>query len=165
MFSRKEKSPSKNFRMNTGFSLIEVLLVVGMGAIIFAMSAPFSMRLYKTQILDEAQSNIVEALQRARHNASLQKYDSQWGVYLDDADDHFVLFAGDSYAEKVDAYDEDYPLNAGITVTGDWTEVVFSKLTGLPSTTGTTTLTYGNLTRGILVESSGVVSKVANGGG
>lgn len=139
--------------------MVEVLIVVAIAAIVFLFSAPYSLNFYRTQLVEETRNNIVDALERARHNAALQKNDSQFGVYINDTTDQFVVFQGASYATKVDLYDEVYDLLPDIVVTGE-TEIVFSKLTGNPDQTGTTTITMGNISRGILTEESGTISKI-----
>ena len=151
--------------------MIEVLLVVAIAAGIFLLAAPFSLNFYRTQILEEARSNIVDALQRARHDALLQKNDSSFGVKINNGTPHnYVLFQGPSYGDRVESYDEVFDLVPEINVTGE-TEIVFSKLSGTPNHTGTTTLTYINLSRQILTEQSGGVSMIqiptviANSGG
>lgn len=151
-----------------GFTLIEVLIVVGIAAGIFALSAPYSLNFYHTQLINDAQSNIVDALQRARHNAVLQKNDSKFGVKLSDSSHNYTIFQGNTYDTRVTAQDETVPVISDITLTTGLSEVVFNKLTGVPSATGTINLVYGSLARGILITESGSISiteTVANPGG
>ena len=67
--------------------------------------------------------------------------DTTWGVKLQTSG--ISLFKGASYAGRDINFDEDYSLNGNVTPTGV-TEVVFSKLLGIPNTTGTLTLTNTN---------------------
>jgi prepilin-type N-terminal cleavage/methylation domain-containing protein len=153
-------------KLKRAFTLIELLLVIAIVAIIFAFSAPYSLRFYHTQLINETQSNILSVLSQARHNALLQKNDSDWGVKFDTDNDQYVLFQGASYTEKVDLYDEVYPLLNNIGLTGDWTdEIIFSKYTGVPDLFGTTTIAYENMTRQIFIDEEGFISRVVNGGG
>jgi prepilin-type N-terminal cleavage/methylation domain-containing protein len=162
-------------KFKRAFTLIELLLVIAIVAIIFAFSAPYTLRFYNTQLINETQSNILSVLSQARHNALLQKNDSDWGVKFDSENNQYILFQGSSYAENVDLYDEVYPLLNNIELTGDWTdEIVFSKYTGVPTvngetTFGTTTLAYESMTRQIFIDEDGlisnVVSEVSGGGG
>jgi uncharacterized repeat protein (TIGR02543 family) len=142
-----------------GFSLLEVLLIITIIVVIFSFSIPFSLKLYHTQLLEGARNDIVDVLQRAKHNAILQKNDSSFGVQIDAGLDNFVLFQGASYADRVQSLDEVYDLLPGIAVFGP-AEIVFSKLTGLPSVTGTTTLDYLGISRGLLIEGNGNISNV-----
>ena len=143
--------------MKKGFSLLEVLLVVGIAAIIFTFTAPLALNFYRTQLINEAQSDIVDALLTAERNAVLQKNDSAFGVTLSEVPNAYVLFQGPNYGGRDATQDEIFPVISNITFSG-LTDVVFSKLTGLPNATGTSILTYGSLTRKILVEDSGSIS-------
>lgn len=147
-----------------GFTLIEILLVVGISVLIFAFSTPYSLNFYRTQLVEEVRNNVISALQQARHNAVLQKNDSSFGVTLSEVSDSYVLFQGEDYNDadgvngRDSSLDEVYPVISEITFS-DLTDVVFSKLTGLPSATGTITISYDSVVKTILVEDFGVVSK------
>jgi len=142
-----------------GFTLIEILIIIGIVAGIFVFSAPYTLTFYQRQIIEEAQNNIIDALQRARHNAVLQKNDSDFGVTLSEVPGSYVIFQGSSYAARDAGQDEIFPIISSISVTGI-EDVIFSKLTGLPSVTGTTTLISSNLSRGIFIGDSGFISKI-----
>ena len=73
--------PAKRERSG-GFSLLEILLIVGIVALVFAFSAPFSLKFYRTQFVEDARDGIIDTLQRAKHYAVLQKGDSSFGVTL-----------------------------------------------------------------------------------
>lgn len=145
---------------NRGFSLIEVLIVVAMAAIIFLISTPISLKLYRTQLVEEARSNIVDALRRAKHNAVLQKNDSNFGVYFDQVAHEYVIFQTPdlTYESRVADQDEVFPLIDQITLTGA-TEIIFSKLTGLPNAVGTSTITYDSVTGDVIVGEVGDIYK------
>jgi prepilin-type N-terminal cleavage/methylation domain-containing protein len=148
---------------NKGFSLIELLLVVAIAAGIFAFSAPFGMNFYRTQLLGDVQSNLIDALQRARHNAVLQKNDSNFGVKLSDINNNYVLFQTPdlTYSNRVQSQDEVFTVARGITLTTGLSDVIFSKMTGLPNATGTINIFYNSdLYRGILVDNNAVLSKI-----
>jgi prepilin-type N-terminal cleavage/methylation domain-containing protein len=153
---------------NKGFSLVELLLVVAIAAGIFAFSAPFGMNFYRTQLLGDVQSNLIDALQRARHNAVLQKNDSNFGVHIESGS--YTLFQTPdlTYDNRVSAQDEVFPVINNITFSGP-TDIIFSKLTGAPNATGTVAIAYDIITKGIIVDSSGGISKndsvVLAGGG
>jgi hypothetical protein len=148
---------------NKGFSLIELLLIVAITAGIFAFSAPFGMNFYRTKLLGDTQSNLIDALQRARHNAVLQKNDSNFGVKLSDINNNYVLFQTPdlTYSNRVQSQDEVFTVARGITLTTGLSDVIFSKMTGLPNATGTINIFYNSdLYRGILVDNNAVLSKI-----
>jgi len=153
-----------NAMMKKGFSLLEIIFVIAIAGIVFAISSPYVLDFYRRQLLDEARSNIISALEQAKHNSILQKDDDSFGVSLTLLNGYYVIFQGDATSTKAtstreESEDIEYPVISGITFSG-LTDVVFSKLTGLPSATGTITLDYGGISKGILVDSSGTISKV-----
>jgi Tfp pilus assembly protein FimT len=137
--------------------MIEILLVVGIGAIIFGFSAPYTLNFYRTQLLEDVRSNLIDTLQRARHNAVLQKNDSSFGVHM--VNGSYTLFQGADYENMVSGQEEVFAVNEEIVFSG-LIDVTFSKMTGNPSVTGTTTLTYGTTISEILIEESGNISKI-----
>jgi prepilin-type N-terminal cleavage/methylation domain-containing protein len=141
-----------------GFTLIELLLVIAIAAGIFIFSAPFAVRFYQAQLVSEAQSNIINILEEARHNAVLQKNDSAFGVKIDGITHKIILFQGQSYAEKVSGSEESSDLLPDIFISGPG-EFTFAKMTGISSATGTIVLTYGSITKEILINDSNTISK------
>jgi len=138
-----------------GFTLIELLLVIGGIGIIAALTIPVGVNFYRIQVLDETAGDILVALRRAQSQAMFQKNDSAFGVRF--LSDSYVLFEGNSYGE-VPSQDEPFNLMGGITTSGI-VEVDFAKLTGIPNTTGTLTITSGNDSQGIHINAQGKVEK------
>ncbi len=147
-------------KSTTGFTLIELLLVIAIFIVVFAFSAPYSLRFYYNQLANDIQSNIFSTLTQARHNALLQKNDSPWGVLVDPNNDQYILFQGSSYLSRNVSYDEVYDLLSDVAFAGDWTEVVFTKFTGIPNISGTSTITFNNFTRQIFISEDGGVNKI-----
>lgn len=145
-------------KFTTGFTLVELLMVIAIVAIVFAFSTPYALNFYRSNLINDAQTNIVSTLERAKHYAILQKNDSNFGVHIDA--DSITLFQGDTYVVE-DVNNEVIQLTAGITYSGP-ADIVFSKLTGTTATTSTTTITYGTLNKSILVEESGKISVITS---
>jgi len=143
---------------NKGFSLLEVLLVTTIAAMIFFVAIPYSLNFYRAQLVEDTRANIIDALQRARHNAILQKEDSDFGVTLSEVANSYIIFQGSSYNTRIAVQDEVFPVVDSI-ILGGLADVIFSKLTGLPNATGTITLTYGIISKGIFVNDFGIASK------
>ncbi len=149
----------KKLGRSGGFSLLEVLLVVGIAAIIFTFSTPYTINFYRSQIIGDVEDGIFSALQSAKHKAVLQKNDSKFGVTMSEVANSYVLFQGSTYDSRVIEEDEVFSVVNEITFSG-LTDIVFSKLSGLPSATGTIVISFGNISREILIEDSGLLSKV-----
>ena len=142
-----------------GFTLIEILLIMAITVGIFVFSSPYTVKFYNSNLVEESRSGIIDALLQARHNAVLQKNDSDFGVKINNDAHNYVLFQGSTYDSREDTLDDIYYLLDAITVS-EPTEIVFSKLTGVPSATGTITITYGNFVKEISIDDSGLVYKV-----
>ncbi len=119
-----------------GFSLFEVMMVVGIIGIATTMSIPMLHQYQIRSDLETASSTITQAVGRARTRAQSGEKDSDWGFYVPKE----TVYKGDSYDTRDPSFDESYPIPPSITVAGI-TDVSFAKITGLPSTTGEIILT------------------------
>ena len=138
-----------------GFSLIEMTLSVVILTIIFGMTAP----LYRTFMVrndtDIAVSTLVMNFRRAQTLAQITDGDSEWGVHI--ATGSILIFKGTNFSVRDQGFDEVTDISAGIAISG-LNNVVFSKQTGMPQSTGTTTLTsVTNEIRNITINQKGMV--------
>jgi len=120
-------------RTARAFTLIEILLVVGILAILITITLPLSLDFYKSQQLDTNTQGIIQTLRRAQLKAMAIEDDSKFGVYL--TNDSYILFKGNSYAGREIQYDEVSDLPPILTISG-LSEVVFSKVEGAPDVVG-----------------------------
>ena len=156
--NKSVKSVANQFnpcRNSSGFTMIEILLVIAGVILIAALTIPVGIRFFQTQTLDETMAGILETLRRAQNQAIFQKNDRAFGVKF--LSDSYVLFQGTSY-EEFPSEDESFSLPSGTTTSGI-NEVVFSKLTGIPNTTGTLTITSGNDSQVININEQGKIEK------
>ncbi len=139
-----------------GFSLVELLLVVAVIGLLTALSLPVYQTFQVKNDLAVATTTVGQSLRRAQLLAQAVADDNTWGVMIQSGS--IVLFQGTSYSARDTTEDEIFTLPASITPTGQ-TEIVFNKLTGLPQTTGTTTLTTStNETATIAINNQGTVT-------
>ena len=138
-----------------GFTLVELILVMGIIALLVAVSLSFSISFYKTRQLDIHLNGIVQALRRAQLKSMSVEDDSSFGVYL--TSDHYVLFKGGFYNTRDNVYDEIFELPGSLSVSG-LSEIVFSRLKGIPSDTGIITLTINNQSETIDINEKGRVN-------
>lgn len=137
-----------------GFTAIEILLTVGVIAVTAGLTIPMFRQYQMSADLDTSTEHLVQALRGAATLSQTGKQDSAWGVYFPDG----TLFAGDAYAERNPDFDVTLPLAPTIETSG-LTEVVFSRLDGLPKTTGSVfvTSTVTNAYREIIIDANGVI--------
>jgi len=114
------------------FTLIELLIVIGIIAILASFSFLFGLDFYKSQQLESQTQTILQTLRRAQSKAMSVELDSSFGVYF--TDQNYILFKGNSYAERDPQCDEVFDLPEIINVSG-LSEVVFLKFEGLPKGT------------------------------
>jgi prepilin-type N-terminal cleavage/methylation domain-containing protein len=124
----------KIFIPNRGFSLIELLVVMGLLAILGSFSLMVSMENYRGSSFAESQATLVSALQKARSQAlfgvcigSGCTAGQPHGVHIDS--NQLVLFQGTTYNAD-DPNNEYLPVqSAGITFSGIH-DVVFTEFSG-----------------------------------
>ena len=138
-----------------GFTLLELLLSVALISALAGFSLPVYRTLMQKNDLDIAVVTLVQSVRRAQVLSQAVDGDISWGVKAQTGS--IVVFKGVSYAARDTSYDESSELQTGIDPSGT-TEMVFAKLTGLPQSTGTTTLTSESDTRTVSINAKGMVS-------
>lgn len=144
-------------RLNKGFTLLEVLLSVAILGIIAGISLPIMASFNGRNDLDVTTQSIAMQLRRASTYSRGANSDSQWGVHAQS--DSVTLFRGTTYASRDTSYDETTPIPNSFTISGI-NDVIFSKVDGSPTSSGSITLTNtnSNETRTITVNAKGMVS-------
>lgn len=139
-----------------GFTMIEMLLSISIITIILGISTPVYQSLQGKNDLSIAATTIAQALHRAQTLAQSGDGDALWGVKMESG--AVTVFQGASYASRDTNFDEVYGNSAGISVSGI-TEIIFDKLTGEPSPTGTINLALNNYeTKNITINEKGMVN-------
>ena len=122
----------QNFKHLKGYTLIELLLVVGLLAVAVGILSTMDRTFIVRSDLDNSTEATIEAVRRARLLSVGGEGDSTWGVYISDG---VTVFKGTSYAARDPEYDEEFAFSTMIGTSG-LSEVVFSKQSGVPSATG-----------------------------
>ena len=139
-----------------GFTLIEVLLSVAILTLLAGLSLPVYESFLRRNDLDITTQSIAMAIRRAQVHSRGADGNDTWGIEF--LSSGVTLFKGSSYASRTAAYDETVPLPASVSLAG-FSEVVFSKLSGAPNTTGSITLSSTvNDSRTITINAKGLVS-------
>jgi type II secretory pathway pseudopilin PulG len=119
-----------------GFSLLELILVCGIIILLATLIVPaYHNSIVRTDLVT-ASEQITRGLGRARLLAETSAQDSQWGFDVASG----TLFKGTSYTTRDSTFDEHYYIPSTIEVSGIL-QISYQKLTGIPSTIGTITLT------------------------
>lgn len=147
-----------------GVTLIELLLIVGIVSIIGLSSVAFYSRFFTQSAVANTADKVTSQLRKAQMYAMSGKQNGNWGVH--NGANEIVLFQGATYAGRNTAFDEIFNINNNITISG-FTDIIFTKTTGIPNTTATITITGAGNEKNIAINAQGSVSSstVASGGG
>ena len=136
-----------------GFTVVEMLIVIGILAVIFSIGGPIAWNFYLDYQFD-SEFNLLTALLRNARNLSMVNHnESSHGLYIDSSS--FVVFQGQNYASRVVSLDKSFPRNAAISITGP-NELVFAALSGQTSSS-TYNFTGGRQTKEIFVNPEGLI--------
>jgi len=125
-------------RQEKGFTLLEMLISVTIISVLVGVSVPIYESFVRQNDLNLTEYAIVNMLRRAESYARANNTDNVWSVEIQST--AATLFQGTSFASRNTNYDETYTFPSSVTPSGI-TEVQFAKMTALPNTTGTITLT------------------------
>lgn len=124
--------------MRSGFSYVQILLIVAIISILGAVSAPYYVQFHTRQQLSEANDRLLVDLRYAQTKAMQQAENNQWGIHIQDADKAYVLFYGPSY---VPGQPNNQIIEYGNSVTlSPNQDIVFAPTTGVPATATTITI-------------------------
>jgi prepilin-type N-terminal cleavage/methylation domain-containing protein len=138
-----------------GFTMIEILLSFAIIGLIAGMTMPMYRTFMIRNDLDVAVSTVAQNLRRAQALAVSSDGDMTWGLHVGVGG--ILIFKGPSYVLRNDMFDENTSMPTSIVPSG-LTEVVFSKVTGIPQATGTFILTsQANEERTITINEKGTI--------
>jgi len=163
---KKQKFTSQRF--GAGFTLIEILVVVGIMFLFLGMSVLQLRSFQQGSHLENTAREVASALRLAQNRTLASQDSSQYGVYFDTTTTphQYTLFQGSSYIARITAKDEITLVNKEIEISGivleGTSEVVFLRLSGQASVEGSVTfrqVSDPTETATITVLSSGVIEE------
>lgn len=140
--------------MHNGFTLLEIVITMGILALLATLTLPLTTDAYRSFVLDSELKNFISILRRSQSFAMSNKLESDYGVKLQP--DNFVVFKGSSFVARDPDFDENYPREGAVTITG-FDEIVFQRLSGSPTATATAELSAGSGTRIININRYGSI--------
>jgi prepilin-type N-terminal cleavage/methylation domain-containing protein len=134
-----------NSQGNSGFSLLEVLLVLALLSFVAGVTLIFSVRSFQSAVLQSERDVLVMQLQTARALAMQNINNLPHGLAFNPAGHTgYVLFSGINFAFSDTSTQIRIPTKAGIVLpTSTPAEIVFTQLSGESSYDGTITLIEG----------------------
>jgi len=141
-------------KRNIGFTLIEILVVLGILSIIATFGYLVTMDFYKSYAFNAERDTIVAILQKARSQSLANINESAHGVHFDS--EQYVIFQGSAYNSN-DNFNQIIPSAFGITHSGI-TDVVFFQLSGDVGSSGSLILSDGKRSAVISINSEGQIN-------
>lgn len=141
-----------------GFTLVELLVVIGILAVIFAISAPY---FSTTMVSNDAKASALDAgdaLREAQSSAMSGYNGGKFGVHFETS--KFVFFQGDAYA-TTDANNKVHAMSGEVAIS--WPggapslNIKFANSRGTPDWSGTVTFTTTGSTATVTVNSAGMI--------
>lgn len=139
-----------------GYSLIEMILTVGMVSAIALYSFPMLMTSQAANDLKVTAHQVEGYIKEAQLLALSQENSSDWGVYVSGG--NLTMYSGDTYATRDTTYDVTIALQDGVSSAANY-DLNFAQMSGQLASTGTIILqnslneqktitisTYGKLT-------------------
>src|SRR3989344_1210319 len=137
----------------SGFTLIEMLVTLGLAGIILLIGLPMGFDAYQRYAFASDKSIFINALQKARIRAASNVAQTEHGIKI--GDDRYIIFRGPSYVGSTT--DEIINKNANLTISGT-SEIVFSQLSGDSSFNGELVISDSFRTAKINTNSEGGIS-------
>ena len=152
---KNKKACPLRFKRNRGFTLVELIVVISIFAIFFAISESVYVNFKSSGNLKIGTSSVVQALRYAEGNSISIKDDSKWGIYVSSG--KLLIFKGDSFASRDVSADQTVDLPSGVTSTG-LSEIVFDTMTGFTTNTGTIIISNSYGTNNISINEKGTLT-------
>lgn len=146
-------------RKNSGLTLIEVLVVIGILTMIIGLGLLVSFDSYKGYLFRSERSVIVGVLERARSRAINNMYQKSWGVCYDSTGKQYIIFqVPKAGACAADSDDHAIPASPNATISFTPSDrVVFTQLSGQVSAEETVTITEDSRTSTITINNEGTI--------
>src|SRR3990167_3639901 len=128
------------FQNKTGFSIIELLIVISITILLMAVAIPIYGNFQSASYLNERTAEIVQTVRTARARSAARVNDKPHGVYFDispSGPDKFILYQGVDYSGRDADYDRTIVLEDSLSLSSTFgNDINFSRGLGTPSATG-----------------------------
>jgi prepilin-type N-terminal cleavage/methylation domain-containing protein len=141
-------------KLPMGFTLIEILVVLGILSVIAMFGYLVTMDFYKSYAFNAERDTIVAILQKARSQSLANINESVHGVHFDPA--QYVVFQGSVY-NSGDAFNQVIPSSFSVTHNGV-ADVVFAQLSGDAGPSGSLILSDGKRSTIISINGEGQIN-------
>ena len=145
-------------KSSAGFTLVELLIVLGVTSILAGVSAVVYGNLQVSAQLNDISSQVTQNLRLAREQSLSGLNNIAHGIKFDS--NQYTLYQGSSYITRDASYDRTFTFPNSLTLTASLPgqEIIFSKGVGLPNATGTLVFSHSVTgTKTILINELGSI--------
>jgi Tfp pilus assembly protein FimT len=161
--NRKISNGMKYFYQK-GLTVTEILVVVAGIILLVVVVTPSFLKIRENQTMSSAVADVLSAIDKARGNSLASFSSSEYGVHFQS--DKVIIFKGKIFsANDVNNESIDITSPASISnvtlggVSGSTGDVYFNRIYGIPSTTGTVTISTSSYSKIITISQTGNSSK------
>ncbi len=126
-----------------GFTLVEILISMGIMLILLGLTTPFTIRFYRRYQVITERNLLLSLLRQARTQSFAGAGSANHGVHIASASYTYTLFEGSSYATRDQSKDLSFEMSTNVTMTGP-SDILFKYLS---ARTSSVSLTFDNGTR------------------
>jgi Tfp pilus assembly protein FimT len=149
----------KNF-FQKGITGLEMLVVVAVLAIIFAIVTPQFAKIREGAVVKAAIEDVLSSINKAKNQTISSVDSSEYGVHFES--DRVIIFKGtvfSSGASTNETVNITSPASiSNITITGGGADIYFNRLSGAPNTSGSIIVSSTNFSKTITISATGVAS-------
>ncbi len=149
-----------NIQKNKGFTLLELIVVIAILVILSGVIIGAFVIFNTTEGVNKDTELVLETLRLARNQTLASKNEMQYGVHFSAT--NITLFSGATYNPSTSG-NEIFALHAGdslsVNLNSGGDDVVFDRLTGATSESGTITITSSNsaTSKNVTIYSTGLI--------
>jgi len=145
----------KKIKFKKGFSLIEVLVAIAIISVISSIGVGGYSFFKASSEIDLNSQQVANLIRSSQKKAKAVRDDSAWGIDINAS--RVIIFQGSNFSSRDTNHDQTTSIK-GLTSASGVTQIIFSKMTGLPDVSGTLTLGNGASTKNIQINEEGLVS-------
>ena len=147
----------RHYQRTHGFTLIEVILVIGLIGLLAGLAIPLYQRFQVSSELDDTAHGVTQSLRFAQARAMASDGWQAYGVHFEDT--RYVVFAGTEY-QADDPQNEATDIPSVLRLAPEYTDVVFDRVTGQTSMAGAIKIqTDGTESRMITINELGIIDE------
>lgn len=162
-FFQNQKTHSQCNQNKRGITVVEILIIISVLVILTVVALPQFYKMRENQVFKNTIADVTSTLHSAQYQSLASKESSEYGVYFQS--DKIILFKGNVFVlGSVDNRTINIVSPANISnvtlagVSANTGELYFKRLLGVPSKTGTITISTNSLSKIITISGTGAIS-------